>query len=81
VPQGQWLYGTPDKVLGHCRRYSPAHLNAAAEKAGLVTREVLQFNRAGVPAWWLNGKVLRRSTFGLAQIKLLNLQLTYLWRF
>jgi hypothetical protein len=27
----------------------------------------------GAPAWWINGKLLRRKTFGLSQIKLLNL--------
>jgi hypothetical protein len=32
-----------------------------------------------VVAWWLNGKILRRRTFGLAQIRALNL-LTPLFR-
>ena len=40
---------------------------------------LLKFNRTGVVAWWLNGKILRRRTFGLAQIRLLNL-LTPLFR-
>ncbi len=34
---------------------------------------MLEFNRVGVIAWWLNGRVLRRRTFGLWQIKVLNL--------
>jgi hypothetical protein len=33
---------------------------------------MLEFNRVGVIAWWLNGRVLRRRTFGLSQIKVLN---------
>jgi hypothetical protein len=33
---------------------------------------MLEFNRVGVIAWWLNGRVLRRRTFGLWQIKVLN---------
>jgi hypothetical protein len=34
---------------------------------------VLKFNRTGVIAWWLNGRILRRKTFGLTQIRFLNL--------
>jgi hypothetical protein len=33
---------------------------------------MLSFNRFGSPAWWLNGRLLRRKTFGLWQIKMLN---------
>jgi hypothetical protein len=33
---------------------------------------LLTFNRFGSPAWWLNGRLLRRKTFGLWQIKMLN---------
>jgi len=39
----------------------------------------LKFNRPGVPAWWLNGKLMKRRTFGMAQIRLLN-ALTPLFR-
>jgi hypothetical protein len=35
--------------------------------------KILKFNRPGVLAWWLNGRVLRRKTFGLGQIRLLNI--------
>ena len=34
---------------------------------------MLEFNRVGVIAWWLNGRVLRRRIFGLWQIKILNM--------
>jgi hypothetical protein len=40
---------------------------------------ILEFNRVGVLAWWINGRLLRRHTFGFLQIKLLNL-LTPLFR-
>jgi hypothetical protein len=40
---------------------------------------MLHFNRVGRPAWWLNGKLLRRRHFGLMQIVVLNL-LTPLFR-
>jgi SAM-dependent methyltransferase len=73
VPQGLGLYGSLDQVLGHFRRYSREQLASVAGSAGFRVHRILDFNRAGSPAWWLNGKVLKRSTFGLFQIKVLNL--------
>ncbi len=79
VPSGPRLFGTLDQVLGHQRRYTPEQLAALVEKAGFQMEALLRFNRIGVVAWWLNGKLLRRKTFGLWQIRLLNL-LTPLFR-
>ena len=73
VPCGPKLYGTLDEVLGHCRRYTDEQLNDVAKRAGFRVETILRFNRPGVVAWWLNGKVLKRRTFGLAQIRVLNL--------
>jgi len=73
VPAGQWNFGTLDEVLGHRRRYSKASLELLAQKCGLRVKKLLEFNRIGTVAWFLNGKILRRRTFGLAQISLLNL--------
>jgi len=72
VPNNPKLFGTLDEVLGHCRRYTPKQLVAAGQQAGFRVEKLLNFNRSGVPAWWLNGKVLRRTTFGMVQIRLLN---------
>ncbi len=79
VPQGPSLYGTLDEVLGHFRRYTEAQLTQVAEQAGFQVEEMLKFNRTGVVAWWLNGHMLRRRTFALGQIKMLNV-LTPLFR-
>src|ERR1700723_1036991 len=73
VPNGPGLFGTLDEVLGHCRRYTETQLVEVAQAAGLKVERILKFNRAGVVAWWLNGRILRRTTFGLGQIRLLNL--------
>jgi glycosyltransferase involved in cell wall biosynthesis len=73
VPNGPGLFGTLDEVLGHCRRYTPSQLISVAQEAGFRVEKLLKFNRAGVPAWWLNGKVFRRTTFGIGQIRLLNI--------
>lgn len=73
VPGGPGLFGTLDEVLGHCRRYTPQQLTEVGRAAGFKLERLIEFNRAGVIAWWLNGRILRRKTFGLAQIRLLNL--------
>ncbi len=79
VPRGQELFGTLDEVLGHRRRYTDSSLARLARQAGFEVQELLHFNRIGTPAWWLNGKLLKRRSFGLFQIKMLNL-LTPLFR-
>src|SRR3954470_935442 len=79
VPQGQWNYGTLDEVLGHRRRYDEESLRALAGGCGFEVEKVVDFNRIGTIAWYLNGKILRRRKFGLGQILVLNL-LTPLFR-
>jgi glycosyltransferase involved in cell wall biosynthesis len=73
VPHGQWNLGTLDDVLGHHRRYSVEDLRSLAADCGFEVVRVLEFNRAGTIAWFLNGKIMRRRTFGFAQILSLNL--------
>lgn len=73
VPYGPRLFGTLDEVLGHCRRYTMEQLTVAAKQAGFRVDGIIKFNRPGSPAWWLNGQILRRKTFGLAQIRMLNI--------
>ncbi|HWW50249.1 MAG TPA: bifunctional glycosyltransferase/class I SAM-dependent methyltransferase [Verrucomicrobiae bacterium] len=72
VPSGPWLYGSLDKVLGHFRRYTEDQFSRVARQAGFRVENMLKFNRVGVVAWFLNGRILRRKTFGFGQIKLLN---------
>jgi SAM-dependent methyltransferase len=79
VPQGPEVFGTLDEVLGHKRRYTRATLAKLADEAGFEVERVVEFNRVGRPAWWLNGKLLKRRTFGLFQVMTLNL-LTPLFR-
>ncbi len=72
VPNGPGLYGSLDRVLGHYRRYTKKRLTDVAERAGFRVEKVLKFNRIGAPGWWLNGRLLRKETFGFWQIKVLN---------
>jgi glycosyltransferase involved in cell wall biosynthesis len=73
VPNGPQLYGSLDKVLGHYRRYTQEQLLKACKDAGFTVEKVLKFNRVGALGWWLNGRVMKKETFGLWQIKFLNL--------
>ncbi len=79
VPNGQWNFGTLDEALGHERRYSPEALGALAREVGFEVEKLLVFNRIGSPAWFLNGRLLRRRHFGLVQVWALN-ALTPLFR-
>ena len=72
VPCGPWLYGSLDEVLGHHRRYTRKQLTDLVERAGFRLENLLEFNRIGVIAWWLNARLLRRRTFGFWQIQMLN---------
>lgn len=73
VPQGPGNLGTLDEVLGHRRRYTRRRLSDLASECGFEVRKMIEFNRVGTIAWFLNGKMLRRHRFGLAQLWLLNL--------
>jgi glycosyltransferase involved in cell wall biosynthesis/phospholipid N-methyltransferase len=72
VPHGPWNLGTLDEVLGHKRRYTPESLRRVAALAGFQVKALLTFNRASSLPWYLNGKILRRRTFGLFQVKMVN---------
>jgi glycosyltransferase involved in cell wall biosynthesis len=73
VPQGAWNFGTLDKVLGHHRRYSMGSLHRLAESSGFDIKTIIEFNRISTPAWFFNGKILKRHTFGTFQIFVLDL--------
>ena len=59
-------------ALGHRRRYSRESLQDVAERAGFAVEKMIPFNAAGSPAWWLTGRLLRRETVGLHQVRMLN---------
>jgi glycosyltransferase involved in cell wall biosynthesis len=73
VPQGPRLSGSLDVALEHRERYTRTGLVEALGRAGFEITHVRDFNRVSVPAWWLNGKVLRRTRFSRVQLKMLDL--------
>lgn len=53
VPAYPALYGEFDARIGHYRRYTPATLRAAAERAGLTVTVNRPVNLLGALAWWV----------------------------
>jgi len=69
VPALRALYGTLDRALGHFRRYTRSELIAKLRGTGLVPRHVEYFNLAGIPGWWVTGRLLRRSLIPAASLR------------
>jgi glycosyltransferase involved in cell wall biosynthesis/phospholipid N-methyltransferase len=72
VPSGPWNFGSLDEVLGHKRRYTEAALRRVAGEAGFEVREIVRFNRVSSLPWFLNGRVMRKKSFGLLQIRIVD---------
>jgi glycosyltransferase involved in cell wall biosynthesis/SAM-dependent methyltransferase len=72
VPNGPWNFGSLDEVLGHKRRYTEATLHRAAEAAGFTVKQIVRFNRLSSLPWFLNGRILRKKSFGLLQIRIVD---------
>ena len=69
VPQGPARFNSLDEALGHRLRYTRARLAAVVRQAGFELEALLDFNRAGVIGWRLNG-LLKRAHFSRVQLKL-----------
>ncbi len=80
VPQHPGLYGTLDEVLGHRERYTPERLSSGLKKAGFKVEKIFDFNRASVPGWWLNARVLKKSHFSKVQLKMVETAIPVLRR-
>jgi SAM-dependent methyltransferase len=69
VPALPVLYGSLDRALGHVRRYTARELRTKFDRAGLRMRHLEYFNLAGLPGWWLAGRVLRRDVIPAASLR------------
>ena len=70
VPALPAIYGTMDRELGHHRRYQRAALADLLRSTGFNVAHTEYFNLAGVPGWWLAGRVLRRPMIPAGSLKL-----------
>ena len=69
VPAHMWLYGPCDAAIGHERRYTQGELQSKMEAAGFEIVQMREFNRLGVPGWWLN-KALGHRDINPRQMRL-----------
>lgn len=79
VPQGMRAFGSIDAILEHQRRYSFSELRKKMSAAGLRVERILAFNRITYPAWFFNGRILRRKAISRVQLQLFD-RLVPLWR-
>ncbi len=79
VPEGMAVFGTLDEILGHYRRYSEEELRAKFAETGFHLETTIPFNRPTRPAWFMNGRVLKRRRFSRFQILVFD-RLVWLWR-
>jgi glycosyltransferase involved in cell wall biosynthesis len=62
IPALHRLYGEIDRAIGHHRRYTREEIARKFADAGFTPEHVSYFNSLGVPGWWLNAVVLRRTS-------------------
>jgi SAM-dependent methyltransferase len=68
VPAYKFLYGATDKMVGHVRRYSMPGLQGKLAGAGFRTMHTCRFNSLAVPAWFVNGRIFKRTTQSSRQV-------------
>jgi SAM-dependent methyltransferase len=64
VPAHPLLYGTPDVLAGHFRRYRRRDLQRLLESAGFRDVRARFFNGFGAVPYFLNSRILRPATLG-----------------
>jgi SAM-dependent methyltransferase len=69
VPALPALYGSLDRALGHVRRYTPADLRAKFGRTGFRVSRLEYFNLAGIPGWWVTGRVLRKEIIPASSLR------------
>lgn len=62
VPALPALYGTLDKIFEHYRRYTKSSLRSVIESAGWRPERINYMNMPGIAAWFMAGKVLRKTS-------------------
>jgi SAM-dependent methyltransferase len=72
VPAMSSLYSPMDAAIGHLRRYDKTEIRNLIDRSGLEDLRVWSFNAFAVPAWWWNGRVLKRRSCPARQVALFN---------
>jgi len=69
VPAVPAIYGSLDRAFDHFRRYTKPGLTKLLTDAGFEIQRLQYVNMIGVAAWFLSGRVMRRTTLGRAQVR------------
>jgi SAM-dependent methyltransferase len=69
VPACALAFGTIDEALGHHRRYDRASFAERMREAGLRVHRLEYMNLLGLAGWFVNGRVLRRSSLDPRQVR------------
>ncbi len=72
VPSYMFLYNDVDKELGHYRRYTVNSLKKVFMDNGLNVIHSQYFNFAGMPGWYVNGRILKNDSISKSKMKLYN---------
>ncbi len=72
VPAYQALYNKFDEELYHYRRYNKKMLNTYFTENGYNIHKSFYFNSAGIPGWFVSGKIMKNKTIPEGQMKLYN---------
>jgi SAM-dependent methyltransferase len=79
APQGPTLYGSIDRAMGQKRRFSRSSLAQMLEEHGFDIEHSRSLNKAAMPIWWLNSRVLGRTSLSKLSLKLFDKTLWF-WR-
>jgi SAM-dependent methyltransferase len=69
VPAKQWLFGSLDVHLGHCRRYEKEELEQKIARSGFDIETTMWMNALGMAGWFVNARILKRQTIPVGQIR------------
>ncbi len=70
VPALPSLFGALDEAVGHHRRYTPDGLRSVIEANGFLIEKLEWMNLAGIPGWFVNGRLFRRRSLPPLQLRL-----------
>jgi len=69
VPALPAIFGSLDRAFDHYRRYTESGLRTSLVAAGFEIESLHYLNFIGVAAWFVSGRLLRRTTLGRGQVR------------
>jgi 2-polyprenyl-3-methyl-5-hydroxy-6-metoxy-1,4-benzoquinol methylase len=70
VPAHPFLYGPVDRELDHYRRYTRKEVREKLAEAGFAIDHLSEMNIMGIPGWFLNNRIQRRTDINPKQVML-----------